>query len=404
MTQGQGPWAKGQGPGGESRATVARRPFTLPLALGPWPLALALILALAIPAGAQTPRRPKLDSKADTNDWEAYYSYGVNRLRKDPRRASEAFYWASRLAPWSGDPLYARWIAFHMEQPDRFELFLREDKKVLDDSLVQRADSIRGVAFIRNPFVHRTLEIALYDQLPGRWGSDPLTRAWLAYAKQSFAPANQLFGEIIRDDPGRYRRLRHLRATLFVAARQYDSARAEIAALLDALRDVDEKKLVHTYESKAFYEYAIGRIETVRGNRTAAREAFERALTEDLSYAAAHVGIGALARTPEGAAESYAQAVELWPLDGVFRHLYATALLKAGRAQEGLEQINRAIGLEPYHAESYVIKGGAHEILGQPDSARVAYRAYLDRAARNAASRLGVSQRLTALDAAPPPP
>ena len=400
-----GPGAKGQGPGGGSRAKVAPRPFTLPLARGPWLLAHALIvLALAIPAGAQTPRRPKLDSKADTNDWEAYYSYGVDQLRKAPGRAHDAFYWASRLAPWSGDPLYARWIAFHMEQPSRFELYLRDDKKILDDPLVQRADSILGLAFIRNPFVHRTLEIALYDELPGRWGSDPVTRAWLAYARQSLAPANKLFGEVIRDDPVRYRRLRHLRATLFVAARQYDSARAEMSALVSALREVDETELVLTYQPKAFYEYAIGRIETVRGNRTAAREAFERALTEDLTYAAAHVGIGTLARTPEGAAESYAQAVDLSPSDGVFRHLYATALLKAGRAQEGLDQINRAIALEPYHAESYVIKGGAHEMLGQADSARVAYRAYLDRAARNAESRLGVSQRLTSLETAPSPP
>lgn len=384
---------------------MAPRPFTLPLTLGRWPLALALLLlALAIPAGAQAPPRPKLDSKADTNDWEAYYSYGVDRLRKEPRRAHDAFYWASRLAPWSGDPLYARWIAFHMEQPSRFELYLRDDKKVLDDSLVQRADSIRGLAFIRNPFVHRTLEIALYDELPGRWSSDPVTRAWLAYARQNFAAANKLFGEVIRGDPVRYRRLRHLRATLFVAARQYDSARAEMTALVNALREVDERQLVRTYQSKAFYDYAIGRIEAVRWNRTAAREAFERALTEDLTYAAAHVGIATIARTPEGAAESYAQAVELWPLDGVFRHLYAVALLKAKRAQEGLEQINQALALEPYHAESYVIKGGAHEMLGQADSARVAYRAYLDRAARNAESRLGVSQRLTSLEAAPSPP
>ncbi|HEU5185933.1 MAG TPA: hypothetical protein VFU01_15280 [Gemmatimonadaceae bacterium] len=375
------------------------------MTLGRWSLALALLLlALTIPADAQTPPRPKLDSKADTNDWEAYYSYGVDRLRKEPRRAYDAFYWASRLAPWSGDPLYARWIAFHMEQPSRFELYLRDDKKVLEDSLVQRADSIRGLAFIRNPFVHRTLEIALYDELPGRWSSDPVTRAWLAYARQNFAAANKLFGEVIRDDPVRYRRLRHLRATLFVAARQYDSARAEMTALVNALREVDERQLVRTYQSKAFYDYAIGRIEAVRWNRTAAREAFERALTEDLAYAAAHVGIATLARTPEGAAESYAQAVELWPLDGVFRHLYAVALLKARRAREGLEQINQALALEPHHAESYVIKGGAHEMLGQADSARVAYRTYLDRAARNAESRLGVHQRLTSLEAAPSPP
>lgn len=385
---------------------VTRGRSIRPLVAGPCPLARLLsvivVVAVALPASAQSPSRPRLGARADTNDWEAYYADGVNHLRKNPRRAFEAFHWASRLAPWNGDPLYAQWVAFHLQQPGRFEFYLRGEKGVMADPQVQRTDSILRLAYLRNPFVHRTLEIALFDALPGRWGGDVVTRAWLAYAAHNFDQATELFGRAIANDPHKLATLRHLRATLFVASRQFDSARAEMTELLAALRHRDEKELVRVYESKAFYEYAIGRIESVRGNRTAAREAFERALTEDLTYAPAHIGIGALARDHASAAASNAQAVDLMPSDAVYRYVYALSLVKSSRTQEGLDQANRAIALEPYFADSYLVKAAAHEQLAQPDSARLAYRSYLDRASRNAENRHRAVQRLTALESATP--
>ena len=407
-----GPGATGQGPGGGPRAI--RRSVALPLARSPWPLArliCVIVLGLAAsPLGAQAPdipKRPKLDANADTNDWEAYYDYGVGRLQKLPHRAYDAFYWASRLAPWSGDPLYAQWVAFHMRDIPGFALYLNDDRKVLESPGVQRADSILRTAYLRNPFVHRTLEMALFDALPGVWRHDVLTRAWLAYAGQRLDQANELFARAIASNPVKRYRYRHLRAALFVAGRQYDSALAEMTALLDHARQLDEKELVRAYESKAFYEYAIGALESARGNRNAAREAFERALTEDLAYAPAHIWLALLAeqrRDATTAITSYAQAVDLLPSDGVYRYQYAVALMKAERTREGLEQIDRAIALEPYYADSYIFKASAHEQLGQPDSARVSYRTYLARAARNAPHLARATQRLAALENAAPPP
>lgn len=371
----------------------------------------AIVLGLAAsPLGAQAPdipSRPKLDANADTNDWEAYYDYGVRHLQKLPHRAYDAFYWASRLAPWSGDPLYAQWVAFHMRDIPGFALYLNDNPKVLAAPGVQRADSILRTAYLRNPFVHRTLEMALFDALPGVWRHDVLTRAWLAYAGQRLDQANDLFARAIASDPAKRYRYRHMRAALFVAGRQYDSALAEMTALLDHSRQRDEKELVRAYESKAFYEYAIGSLESARGNRNAAREAFERALTEDLAYAPAHIWLALLAeqrRDATTAVTSYATAVDLMPSDGVYRYQYAVALMKAERVQEGLAQIDRAIALEPYYADSYMFKANAHEQLGQPDSARVAYRAYLARAARHAPHLARATQRLAALENAAPPP
>lgn len=368
-------------------------------------LTCAIMFALAAsPLGAQTPdapKRPKLDAKADTTDWEAYYEYGARNLQRSPRYSLDAFYWASRLAPWSADPLYAQWVAFHMRDIPRFQRYLDDDQKVLAAPDVQRSDSLLRVAFLRNPFVHRAMAMALFDALPGTWGGDVVSRAWLAYANQKLDRATELFGRAISDKPDKLYRLRHVRAVLFVTHKQYDSALAEVTALLDQTRRLDEKELVRVYESKAFYEYAIGRLELARGNSKAAREAFERALIEDLTYGPAHVWLAVLseaAGNTESAMGSYAQAVDLTPSDAIYRYQYAVALMKANRMQEGLEQINQAIALEPYFADSYVFKATAHEQLGQPDSARVAYRTYLDRAARNAQNRARVTQRLAALD------
>ena len=396
--------AKGQGPRIGSR--VNGRPLTRPLALGPWPLAhfvgATLLLLATVPAGAQDIRRPKLDSKADTNDWESYYNFGVENLQRSPDRAYAAFYWAARLAPWSGDPLYAQWVAFHLRDVPRFARYLDNDQKVLTALDVQAADSMVSRAFLRNPFVHRAMEMALYDALPGGWRGDVLTRAWLAYANQRFDKAIELFGRAVNDKPDKFYRLRHIRAVLFVTFKQYDSALTEISALLAKARAVEEseKALVREYESKAFYEFAIGQLEAARGNRQAAREAFERALTEDLAYAPAHVALGALSESmgqQDAALASYAQAVELSPLDAVYRYRYAAALLKARRPQDALEHFNQAIAIEPYYAESYVFKASALEAVGQPDAARVAYQIYLARSARNAPNRALATRRLAAL-------
>ena len=354
----------------------------------------------ATSAFAQDVRRPKLEANVDTNDWEAYYTYGVRVLQRAPKHAYDAFYWASRLAPWSADPLYAQWVAFHLRDIGRFQRYLQDDAKVQNAPDVRQSDSLLGLAYLRNPFVHRALEMALFDALPGHWGTDTFTRAWLAYANQKLDRAQELFARAISDKPDKFYRYRHIRAVLFVTAKQYDSALVEMSALLDKKRQMDENELVRVYESKAFYEYAIARLEIARGNPTKGREALERALVEDLAYGPAHIWLAVIAEArgdKAGALAAYGQAIDLTPLDPVYRYQYAVALLKAGRPQEALEQINRVVAAEPYYADSYVFKGSAHELLAQPDSARLAYEAFLARAPRNAQNRPLAERRLAAL-------
>lgn len=127
--------------------------------------------ALAHAQGQGAPERPELPANADHNDWSAYYDKGVALLRSDPVGSEAAFYWASHIAPDRAEPLFARWVAFHNRDQRRFLAYLDDDRKTLADPDVRAADSLRLRAMIRNPFLHRGLEIALYDQMGGNWGT-----------------------------------------------------------------------------------------------------------------------------------------------------------------------------------------------------------------------------------------
>lgn len=77
-------------------------------------VALAVVFTTELPAqrlGAPAPR-PRLEAGADTNDANAYYQYGLQTFDRDAASASAAFYWAARLNPGWGEPLYARRAAY----------------------------------------------------------------------------------------------------------------------------------------------------------------------------------------------------------------------------------------------------------------------------------------------------
>jgi len=85
-------------------------------------------------------KRPSLSGNADSSDWEAYFDYGVARLRNDPRGAERAFYWASRLDPSRAEPLYGRWVAYWMRVPGWFEEYVEERPRVLESPRVLEVD------------------------------------------------------------------------------------------------------------------------------------------------------------------------------------------------------------------------------------------------------------------------
>lgn len=81
-------------------------------------LATALLLAASHALAAQrlgpAEVRPRLRDVADTNDAQAYYDLGLSIIERDPGQAAAAFYWAARINPAWGDPLYARRAALQI--------------------------------------------------------------------------------------------------------------------------------------------------------------------------------------------------------------------------------------------------------------------------------------------------
>lgn len=365
-------------------------------------LALALSVALAAPSAAQVPERPRLPRGADANDWEPHFERGEALFDQNmPGAAYASFYWASRLDPTRAEPLMALWATFFAREEGTWIGYLEEDRQVMRRPAVIANDSLITRAYMRNPFVHRGLEVALLARLGRRLRWDGPMAAFLSYGRGEFREAAERFGSIVRSNPGRNVRFRHYRALSFVGAGQADSAAVEIEQLLAALRQRDEAE-VAAYESKAMWEYALGRINEAQGRHAEAREAFQRALVEDLAMYPAHAGLARLARAAGNAGEALehaAMAAEIAPWDGVMHSGHGDALTASGQRDAAIQAYQRAIELEPYWAGPYLALAILHEAAGSRDAALAAYRAYLERAPRRQADGIRRAQeRLAALE------
>jgi len=365
-------------------------------------LGVALLGASAL--YAQEPGRPNLDRSADRNDWTAYFDFGAAAIRARPYRADSAFYWASRLDPSRAEPLFGRWVAFWLQDIGRFEAYLQERPKTLALPAVVRAESLYRRSLERNPFVPQHLRVLPYAALPGEWSTDVITQGWLAYAKEDYRYAVERFGRILARNPDRYVGVRYYRALAFVPMQHYDSASAEMRALIATLRQRDTAGTIsRVYESKELVEYGIGLLAGAQGDGAGARAAFERSLQENLGFAPAHAELGDLAferRDWNAAATEYGLAVQLAPNDGWMHYRYGSLLANIGRPADAVPELQRAIALEPYFADSYLALGVALEATGEFPGAIRSLEDFLARAPRRATEQIDRAQRrLTALRA-----
>ncbi len=356
-----------------------------------------LFVGLTVPLAAQMPEKPRLERDADPNNWESYYDAGVALLQRgDTRAADAAFIWASHVQPDRAEPLYARWVAFWANDLDQFPDYMRDEERVWRDPRVVRADSLQAAAFRRNPFVHEGLVMLLFDRLAGHFSDDRLTMAWLSLGQAQLPRAIDQFGRIIASDPKNYGYLRFVRASAFVNSARYDSAGAEITALLSQLRAADEKTLGRGYESKELLEYAQGLL-MVQARRTSdAREAFGRAVAENAAFAPAHAMLGRLAisaRDTAAALAEYGLAVETESDNAAFRVGLGNALVLAKHQKEAAAAYQKAIETEPLYAEPYYLLATVLEAAGDAAGASARYKQFLDRATRSDPRRVAAEAK-----------
>jgi len=364
----------------------------------------AVILSLS--ASAAVAQRPALPARADSNDWNSYYDRGVELLRHGGvGAADELFRWAARLEPSRAEPLYARFVVFHLRDIRRFERYLLDDPRVLRNPAVIAADSLQVMALTRNPFVHRGLIALAYDQLPGRWGDDVYTRAFLAYAGGDLPRAVQGLERVVHDSPRDLRARYHLALTL-VNLHRYDAARVELDSVMAGLRRGEERRVTPVYESKELLLYGIGLLYLAQNRTAQAREAFAQAVLEDASQWYVHRGLG-LALLDGGQAREalneYRTALELAGDEPLLLKEYADALYGAGEYAAAAGQLSRLVRIAPEWANAWRALGQAELRAGRRAEAIEAFTAYLARAPRSEAEAAArVRAQLEQLRAAAP--
>lgn len=390
------------------------------------------LAALAPAAGAQrvrdVPARPALWAGADTNSAGAYYLLGVQRIERDARLSAAAFYWAERLSPGWPDALYGRYVALLMTDPRRLEQYETGRGGIERNPEIIAIDSLYFRAVQRDPFLHRKLEkpyqqvyyrTALADMILRETGgrddagaeylmqllmrdSDPATRAWLAYADGRFPAAIQYYEQVLR----RERRPTHLRlrlGQLHYLSGNFAQAAEHLRRGIDALRQNDRRDMVRVYESKAMLEYSLAAALERADSADAAREAYGRALQEDLAFWPGHRRMSQLAVARGDTATALSElalAVEIAPREPDLHYDYGILLLASNKVLESAAELKKAAELDPYFAAPHFFLGVMNDASGITADALEHYRAYLSLAANDDSHLAQARTRVAALSAA----
>ncbi len=385
-----------------------------------------LLVAIALPAGAQQPpRRPRLARDADSNDAVAYFRWGLDRLDRVPQQAAAAFYWAARLDGSSPQTLYAEHVAILLSNGEQLFGYYNLEPRALRAPEVARSDSLFARALTQDPFMTTGLEEAMLvryvraaiERRPSFTGnevkdgdiaraldtvlaeSSPQLRGELSYSRGDYRQALTYWARaalLRRSRPS----VHAGRARAFWQLNQLDSAEAALRTGLDQARAADTAAIQHRYESKAIWEYALGCILERRRNVPGAREAFQRSVTEDLSFAAPHLHLGLLALSDTDTSAAIVEldrAAELADADYYTIAATGAVLGRIGRHREAAAQLTRATALEPWASAGWLLLAREHDLLADTSAAAHAYEHFLALAPRADASRNTVTLRLAAL-------
>jgi tetratricopeptide (TPR) repeat protein len=407
-----------------------------------------LVLAAGVRAQdpASVPARPQLDNGADTNSAQNYFNLGMKMVYEKPAEAAHAFYWASRIDPSSGDAMYALRAATLLAMPRDTLLDYLDNghgkKRKKGEAAPKRRpdqlvlDSLEYRAFAINPFVYANLDPTLMRHIVQ---AEVLSRyprmsaaqvdfgimqvmqtrsnqAWLAYAGGRFPEALAMYAKVLTDSAphvkkrdstavAHYREflaseVHAQRARIFYLLDDMDSARFEMSAALETMRERDSADMVILYQSKAMFQQSLGMIYERLQRIDLAREAYGQALQEDLSYYAAHSRLAQMTLAKgdtAGALSEMDLAVQLQPDDPVLRFRYADVLVHARRDGDAAVQLRKAIAIDPYYGAPHLLFARIADVEHYTDDAVSEYKSYIVVAARTDKQLLVARARLAEL-------
>ncbi|HYJ78286.1 MAG TPA: tetratricopeptide repeat protein [Longimicrobiaceae bacterium] len=359
------------------------------------------------------PARPVLFASADTNSAAAYYILGTQLLEQEPARAAAAFYWAHRLNPRWADALYGRRVALLMTDPARLVRYMDGVRSTVRSAEIAAIDSLQLRALTIDPFLvqkfdrqllTRYLTHSLNDEMARAGGSagnmalaahlvqtwlgdsrtDPFMRAWFAYSEGRYPQALGEYERALRRARNKSR-LRTDVARLHYLSGNYDQALEHFTLAITEMRAEDDRDIVYLYQSKALLEQSVGAVHEKAGRADAAREAYGRALTEDLAYYPAHQRLGWLslmAGDTAAAVSELALAAEAAADDGAVQYEHGLILALARQFDEAKAALRRAIAVEPHFAAPYLLLAKVQDVTSDPETPAT-YRQYVARAMRD---------------------
>jgi tetratricopeptide (TPR) repeat protein len=293
--------------------------------------------------------------------------------------------------------------AFRLADSLRLQASMRNPLQLrpFEGDVVQAA--VRSIARAIDPTaVFDPTELEYYIERDARSSSLQL-RAMLAYSNHELPYALDLYEEAVeRADSLNRGSFLAERAHVLAVAGRYEEARVEYDSALTALRKVDEQ-IIYVYFSKALQLYSMGLMAELLENPAQAREDYQGALAEDLSFHPAHQALARLALAQgdtTNALFSYRLASDLAPDDPTIRMKIAGLLVATGDPAGAETEISAAIAANPDYAAPHLVMGALAERGGRRDEAVTHYERYLELAARTDRNRVAVQNRLAALKAA----
>jgi tetratricopeptide (TPR) repeat protein len=349
-------------------------------------IALGVLAALPPVTGAQQapastePARPALPSGLDPNEAGSYVLFARQYLESEPAKALASVYWASRLDPMNAEALMLRWRATWMTSPKLRKQLERRKPDAADLASPERIDSLYWRAMLRDPFIIAT-----------------------GGGSAGFMPPMDIVRRYLKKHPDEVGLWIYLGA-LYHRQHEFDSTLATVRRGMEALDRIEQRGFRPVYESRAMFHYAIGKTEFALGRHDAARDAFQKALTDDLAFYPAHAALGTLAwtvnRDLNTAIAEFDLAIELFRDDGVVYYDYGTILLKNERWEDALARFDRAVALEPWFPDAHHNRGIALDRLGRHAEAVAAYRQFVSLAPRRLSAQIDkVHGRIATLSA-----
>jgi tetratricopeptide (TPR) repeat protein len=385
-------------------------------------LFVTLALVLAAPLGAQkaprTPKRPTLPAGKDPNSASDYYFYGVSVLGTDPEKAEAAFWWSQRLNPYLAEPIYGEYVASLLVLPTDLITDYELDAPGVDEKKdIRHTDSLLNAALERNPWVDRRLdntllEVWLYRATQGGVSlidlkkDRPRFSAFVSYTYGEYEKSASQYADLIKKYPKSHR-LAVWRARPLLALGKLDSAIASIQTSLALHREEDSATAMRPYESRAFTEYSLGVLHERAQRADSAQAAYERALLDNIQFAAAHWRLAHLriaAGDTARAMQEFTDAVGIDSTDAVSLYELGSLALAAGHSDSAVTLLKKSIVYEPYFLQPHFLLGRVYEMSGFKEEAIAEYTNFVRLAPRSMPNEIAAARRwITALGGTPPP-